>query len=459
MNPKIFREYDIRAVIGKDLQIHEAREIGRAFAAYTLERGKKRVVVGEDNRLSSAELREEIIAGLREIGCDVYSIGVIPTPVFYFTIYNYKKDAGVMITASHNPPEFNGFKLCDGTDTLYGDKIQHIYQIIQKGDFPEGKGKLFLLNPVSDYLDVITKGINLGRKLKVVIDAGNGTAGRIASEAFQRLGNEVIELYCEPNGNFPNHLPDPVVADNLKDLIQKVKETNADVGIGLDGDGDRIGVVDEKGNILWGDTLLAIFARQVLKESPRAKIIFEVKCSQALIEDIEFHEGQPIMWKTGHSLIKDKLKKENAHLAGEMSGHMYFADRYFGYDDAIYASLRLIEIISNSEKTLSEMVSELPSYCSSPEIRITCEDEVKFQIVDEVKQNFLTQGYKVIDIDGARVVFEDGWGLVRASNTQPALVLRYEAKDQEGLEKIKNKILSEIEKAKEKLSSSKNVLV
>lgn len=428
----IFRAYDIRGIFGEDLTEKTAEEIGKAFGTYV---GGGDIVVGRDCRLSSPTLRNAIVKGLISTGCNVIDIGMVPTPVLYFSIIHYKRDGGIMITGSHNAPEYNGFKLCRGSETLYGEEIQELRRIIESRRYKQGRGKVTKRETIDGYLRFVKERIRLGRRLKVVIDAGNGTAGPIALRIFQDLGCEVFPLYCEPDGNFPNHHPDPTVDKFLEDLIEKVKEESADLGIAYDGDADRAGFVDDKGDIIRGDMALMLFSREIL-ERQKAKIILEVKCSQALIEDIEEHGGIPIMYRTGHSFIKKKMKEENALLAGEMSGHFFFKDNYYGYDDAIFAGLRMAQILSNSEKRLSEILSEIPSYESTPEIRIPCPDDEKFRIVEEITQKF-KRDYSVITVDGARIQFDNGWGLVRASNTEPALILRFEARTREGLAEIK----------------------
>lgn len=442
INPQIFREYDIRGIVGKDLTAEIVKILGKSFGTYMISKGGKKVSVGRDNRLSSPKFKSALIGGILSTGCDVIDIGLVPTPVMYFSLFNLDVDGGTIVTGSHNPPNFNGFKLAVGRTTIYGDQIKELEKIIKEDRFIEGKGTLYHQNIKDDYINYIKDRIDLKKKLKVVIDAGSGTAGLIAPELLKEIGCEVIKLYCELDGTYPHHHPDPTVVEFVQDLIKKVKEENADLGIAYDGDADRIGVIDDKGNIIWGDQLLILFSRDILKKG-REKIIFEVKCSQALVDEIEKAGGEPIMWKTGHSLIKDKMIEEKAVLAGEMSGHIFFADNYFGYDDAIFASCRLVELLSKSDKTISEMLSDIPKYFSTPEIRVDCSDKDKFKIVDDIK-NYFKRDFKTVDIDGVRILFTDGWGLVRASNTQPAIVLRFEGKTKESLKNIKNKILEKL---------------
>ncbi len=452
VNPLMFREYDIRGKVDEDLTVEVAEAIGRAYGTVIRREGGKKVVCGRDGRLSGPKLQEALIKGILSAGVDVVDIGVTPTPVMYFSLFTLEGlDGGIQVTGSHNPPEFNGFKICVGKETIYGPKIKKLYELIVNEDFESGSGKTEKHDILPTYLKFLRENINVSRPLKVVLDCGNGVTALTAPQAFKDQGAEVTSLYCEVDGTFPNHFPDPVVEANIRDLRQKVTEIGADFGVGYDGDGDRIGVVDDQGNILWGDQLLIIFARDILKKHPGATIIGEVKCSQVMYDEIARLGGRPIMWKTGHSLIKNKMKEEKALLAGEMSGHIFFADRYFGFDDAVYASLRLAEIVAASEVPLSEMLKDLPKMVSTPEIRVECPDEKKFEIVSRLTERLKKEGYKVIDIDGARVIFEDGWGLVRASNTQPVLVLRFEARDEKRLAEIRHLIEQKLEEVKREL--------
>jgi phosphomannomutase/phosphoglucomutase len=444
MNNQIFREYDIRGIIDKELNRDVALQIGKALG--TSIKGEKTgpVVVGRDMRRNSKEMSSGVIEGLLSTGWDVVDVGLVPTPLLYFSLFHLNAAGGVMITGSHNPPEFNGFKVCVGKWAISGSEIQEIRKIIEKGDFAKGKGKSTPYCIYPHYMNRVCSQISLKKKLKVVVDAGNGTGGIVAPELLSRLGCEVIELYCKPDGSFPNHFADPTVPENLNDLIATVKKTGADAGIAYDGDADRIGVVDEKGNILFGDQLLILFARDILEKKPGAKIVFEVKCSQNLVDDIRKNGGIPIMSRTGHSPIKKRMKQEHAVLGGEMSGHMFFADDYYGYDDAIYASARLLQLLAKSNKKLLGLLQDIPKTYATPEIRIDCPDEIKFRLVDSVKDYFKDH-YEVIDIDGVRVIFPDGWGLLRASNTQPVLVLRFEAQSEERLKEIKDLFLKKLE--------------
>jgi phosphomannomutase/phosphoglucomutase len=439
VNPKIFREYDIRGIVGQDLDDPTVEILGRAMGTYFLGRGQSDVAVGRDVRLSSPGFARAIIRGLTSTGCDVADLGVVPTPLLYFTVYHRKMPAGVMITGSHNPPEHNGFKMMSGLETLYGKTIQALYEIVRRGVFPKGEGRVRPLDIVPEYQDYVAGNVRFARPVRVVIDAGNGTGGFVAAPLFRRMGAEVTELFCEPDGRFPNHHPDPTLPEAMAKLVAKVRETGAELGIAFDGDADRVGVVDDTGRIIWGDQLLVLFARDILPARPGAAVISEVKASKVLYEEIAKLGGKPIMWRTGHSLIKKKIQEEGAPLAGEMSGHIFFNDRWFGFDDAIYASARLVEILGRSDEKLSATMAGLPKTFATPEIRIYASDEVKFKIVDEVRRK-LAGRYPIIDIDGVRAIFPKGWGLVRASNTQAVIVLRFEADTEADLAEIQNEI-------------------
>ena len=447
MNPEMFREYDIRGIAGKDMTPEDVFLIGKGVGTYLRQHGCSQLNVGRDCRLTSDEYAENIINGLMSTGCHVVDVGICPTPVFYFSIHHLKREGGVMVTASHNPGEYNGFKLCQGLASIHGQQIQQILEIINRQAFEEGQGSRSSETIIPAYQEVIGNIISLPTSLRVGVDGGNGTAGPVAVPIFKDLGCEVHDLYCDMDGTFPNHEADPTVIDNMQDLIALVRTKNLDVGIGFDGDGDRIGVVDETGQIVFGDQLMIIYAREILSRRPGATFISEVKCSQTMYDDIEKHGGRAIMWRTGHSLIKKKMKEEKAALAGEMSGHMFFEDRYFGFDDATYAACRLLEILSQSGKTISHLLEGVPKTFTTPEIRMECPDDRKFHVVSAVTDHFKAT-HKVIDIDGARVLFDDGWGLVRASNTQPALVLRFEALSQERLAEIKGLVESTLENIK-----------
>jgi phosphomannomutase/phosphoglucomutase len=375
---------------------------------------------------------------------EVKDVGMVPTPLLYFSLHHLGVDGGVQITGSHNPPEYNGFKVCLGKATIYGEEIQKLRRIAESGSFPKEKGSVEIKEVIRPYQEEVQRRIRCGPVArKVVLDAGNGVAGLVAPELYARMGIQVEKLFCEPDGRFPNHHPDPTLPENLEHLIHRVKDTSSDLGIAFDGDADRIGVVDRGGKIIWGDRLMIIFSRDLLKRHPGAKIIGEVKCSQVLYDDIRRNGGVPIMWKAGHSLIKGKMKEEGALLAGEMSGHLFFAERYFGYDDAIYAGARLLEILTTQNKDLEDLLEGVPTPASTPEIRVDCPDDRKFQIVADLASEF-KKGYRVIDVDGARVIFKGGWGLIRASNTQPVLVLRFEAENHETLQGIQNVFMDKL---------------
>ncbi|MFH0882671.1 MAG: phosphomannomutase/phosphoglucomutase [bacterium] len=448
MNSQIFRQYDIRGVVKDDLTPDVVETLGRAFGSWIRDEGGSRMVLGRDGRTTGPGLRDAFSKGVRAAGVSVIDVGMVPTPVLYFALYHLNPDAAVQITGSHNPPEFNGFKMMLGKNTVFGEMIQDLYQRILKGKFRSGEGGYDTADVLPAYLETITKDIKLKRPVNVALDSGNGVGGLAGPKLFHMLGCEPLELFSEVDGNFPNHHPDPTVPKNLEDIKRAVLTEKLECGIAFDGDADRIGVIDDKGNILWGDRLLALYSRYVLKAFPGATVIGEVKCSKALYEDIAKHGGKPIMWKTGHSFLKAKLREENAKLAGEMSGHMFFNDRYFGYDDAIYAAARLAEIIASEDKPLSELLADLPVYPSTPELRVDCPDELKFKIVEEVAKHFKDR-YDVVDIDGVRVNFEHGWGLLRASNTQPVLVMRFEADTEERMQEYRSEmegVLHEVEK-------------
>jgi phosphomannomutase/phosphoglucomutase len=444
----VFRQYDIRGVVGAQLDSDFVYRLGRSIGTYCLDRGARTLSLGRDARLSSPGFRDAMARGLLECGCDVIDIGMVPTPLLYFSLFSLPVDGGVMITGSHNPKDQNGFKVCVGKTTIYGDEIQRVKEIWKSGRYAEGLGALSQTDVSGQYIDYVASQISKGhRDVRVVVDAGNGVGGAVGVPLYRRLGFDVVELFCTPDGNFPNHHPDPTVVESLEWLTKTVRENGADLGIAYDGDADRIGCVSADGTVLWGDQMMILFARDILKQMPGAKFVAEVKCSQSLFDDIERHGGVPIMWKVGHSLIKAKMKDEGAVLAGEMSGHMFFADRYFGYDDAIYAGGRLLELVSNSDADLKRMISSLPRMYNTPEIRVDYPDDLKFSAVDKVIEAFRDR-YEVIDIDGARVRFPDGWALVRASNTQPALVMRFEGETREAVDRLQSEIGRELERIK-----------
>ncbi|PIQ96349.1 MAG: phosphomannomutase [Nitrospinae bacterium CG11_big_fil_rev_8_21_14_0_20_56_8] len=435
MNPEIFREYDIRGLVDQDLTLSAVELIGKAIGTHIRRNGGKTLTLGRDMRKSSPGFGEALARGLQSTGCDVIDIGLVPTPVAYFSLHHLKPDGGVMITGSHNPPEFNGIKISHGVHSLYGEKIQDLRKLIENNDFEAGRGTHRATDVRQAYMENICNIIRIPRKVKFVVDGGNGCFGIVGPDLLRKLGQDPIELFCEPDGTFPNHHPDPTVLKNMQDLIAKVKETGSEMGMGFDGDADRIGVIDDKGNIIWGDQLLILFGRDLLKRHPGAAIVGEVKCSQNLYRDIEKHGGKPVMAPAGHSLIKKKMRETHALLAGEMSGHICFADNYLGFDDATFAACRVLEIVARSEGKLSDMLADIPKTAYTPEIRIDCPDSRKFQIVRELTEHFRGK-YDVVDIDGVRVNFGDGWALVRASNTQPVLVLRFEAETQPRLKEL-----------------------
>lgn len=436
INPQIFRQYDIRGVADRDLTDETVELLGKAFGVYVRELGSNKVLVGRDNRVSSGRLREAITRGLVSVGCDVIDIGLVVTPLLYYARIYYGVDGAVMITGSHNPPDENGFKLALGSGTIYGNEIQNLKDLMLAGDFVFSAGNWGERETEYPYLEMLKEKIHLGpRKLKVVVDCGNGTGALFAEKVFKNWRCKVIPLYCESDSSFPNHQPDPVKTASLADLRKTVMETGADLGIAFDGDADRIGVVDETGGIIWGDMLMCLYWREIMAKHPGSKAIIEVKCSQALVDEVIRLGGRPFFYKTGHSLIKAKMKEVGAVFTGEMSGHMFFADEYYGFDDAFYAAGRLLRILSHSDEPLSKLLADIPKYYSTAETRVPCSDQDKFKVVNGLVNQF-SREYEVIDVDGVRVLFGDGWGLVRASNTQPVLVARCEAKTQEGLQKI-----------------------
>jgi phosphomannomutase/phosphoglucomutase len=448
MLPKVFREYDIRGITGTEITDSDVSVLGRAFGTYMARQGKRRIVVGRDCRLSSDRYRDLLVGGMLGSGMDVVDIGVCPTPLFYFAIRHLDREGGMMITASHNPPQYNGFKVCNGFDTIAGAEIQKLAHIAQAADFAAGEGRLDHFDILTPYIHYVTENIDLEGRLRVGVDAGNGTAGPVATTILKRLGCEVHPIYCDMDGTFPNHEPDPTILENLADLRNLVLRLRLDAGVAYDGDGDRLGVLDHRGEVVFGDRLMIIFAREILSRRPGSVFVSEVKCSKTLFDDIERHGGRAVMWKAGHSLVKAKMKEVDAQLGGEMSGHIFFKDRYFGFDDGIYSSCRLLEVLSRTGKRIADLLDGVPATHTTPEIRIDCPDEVKFEVVERAKQEFKVRKLKVIDIDGARITFPDGWGLVRASNTQPALVLRFEAETPERLGEIQNLIESTIEQIK-----------
>ena len=448
LTPTIFREYDIRGIAESELLSPDVEQLGRGLGTYLARQsGGRKINVGRDCRLSSTRLRDALVKGLQAAGCDVTDIGVVPTPVLYYSAQYLNADGAIMITGSHNPPEYNGFKSVCGAGTLHGEAIQEVRRIIEQQHFDHGNGGLSTVDVVPAYVEEIAGQFKFERRVKLVADAGNGTAGPVMHRIFEKLNVDASELFFRMDGNFPNHHPDPTVPANLAHLIDQVRETHAELGIAFDGDSDRIGAVDEKGEVVYGDMLLLIYAREILERKPGATFIGEVKCSQVLYDQIQKLGGNGIMYKTGHSLIKAKMKEEHAELAGEMSGHMFFADRYRGYDDALYSACRLIEIVAKSGRPLSAQLAGLPKMVSTPEIRVDCPDEVKFDLVQRVAEHFKKKR-RTLDIDGVRVIFDEGWGLLRASNTQPVLVMRFEAASEYLLKQYQAEVEQVLEEAR-----------
>ena len=440
INAQIFREYDIRGIVERDLSGDVAEQIGRAFGSEVKKRlgGSPTVTVGHDNRPSSPKLADGIIRGITSAGVNVIDVGTVPTPVLYYAAAVFNADGGLQITGSHNPPEYNGFKMLVKGRALYGDAIQGLRARIDQQDFETGSGKRETREIIPQYIEDVGSRFKLERPVKVVADCGNGTGSLVAVELLRRIGAEVVPLYCESDGTFPNHHPDPTVDENVQDLIALVRKEKAAAGIGFDGDADRVGAVDETGGIIRGDILLLLFGLDALERlgAPQ-KLVFDVKCSQVVPEVYKQAGGEPIMYKTGHSLIKEKMKEVGAPIAGELSGHICFGEDYYGFDDALYGACLLVQLISRDQTPLSARVAKFPKYVSTPEIRVEVAEEEKFDIVKRAVEHF-KKNYEVIDVDGARVLFGDGWGLIRASNTQPVLVLRYEARTPEGLQKIQS---------------------
>jgi phosphomannomutase/phosphoglucomutase len=445
--PTIFREYDIRGAAGVELLDPDVAQLGRAFGTYLRRHAGKRISLGCDTRLSSPRLRDALMRGLKGSGCDVIDLGVVPTPVLYYSVFHLKTDGAVMITGSHNPPEFNGFKTVCGESTIHGAAIQEIRRMIDTGDLDTGDGSETTADMVTPYVAEVSAQFHFRRRIRVVFDAGNGTGGVVMHRILENLNVDATEMFFEMDGRFPNHHPDPTVPANLEALIEKVRESKADLGIAFDGDTDRIGAVDDAGTIIWGDQLMIIYGREILTRKPGATFIGEVKCSQSMYDDLKARGGNPIMWKTGHSLIKAKMKETHAELAGEMSGHIFFADRWYGFDDALYSACRLMEIVADSGRPLSHQLADLPATVVTPEIRFDCPDELKFAVVAEAVA-VLRARHKTEDVDGVRVLFPHGWGLVRASNTQPVLVMRFEATTKELLEEYRREIEEVVEAAK-----------
>jgi len=454
MNPQIFREYDVRGLGDKDLTDPVVENLGRGLATMVKRAGGSTVVVGRDARLSGQRFRDAFIKGATSTGIHVIDVGIVPTPIVYFAANTLPVEGLAMITGSHNPPEYNGFKMGVGKTTFYGETIQQLRTLIEKGDFEKSdrKGEVSHFDAITPYLHFVLSTVKRGpKKMKVVVDAGNGVGGIVAVRLLEKLGYDVVPLYCEPDGTFPNHHADPTVAKNLELCIAKVKETKADLGIAFDGDADRIGVVDGNGDILWGDKLMILLSRAVLKEVPGAAIVGEVKCSFTMYDDIAKHGGKPIMWKAGHSLIKAKMKETHAALAGEMSGHIFYKHKFFGFDHAPYTAAPVPENPPNETESRAEPLSDVPVTYSSPELRFDTIEEKKFALVQRCTEKLKAKGLELVTVDGVRATWPDGWGLIRASNTTPILVVRYEAKTKERLAEIQKLIDGTIHEAKAEL--------
>ncbi|MGE4570281.1 MAG: phosphomannomutase/phosphoglucomutase [Gammaproteobacteria bacterium] len=442
----IFKAYDIRGIVEGELTPDVVRAIGRAIGSESIDKGERGVAVGRDGRLSGMMLMDSLKAGLIESGCHVIDVGMVPTPLVYFSTYTKGATSGVMITGSHNPPEYNGFKIMIAGETLSSNRIQDLYNRIINQDYASGAGSSMSVNIDEDYINTITSDIKLDKELSIVVDCGNGVAGNIAPKLFEALGVKVSKLFCMVDGRFPNHHPDPAKLENLQDLIKEVLETGADMGFAFDGDGDRLGLIDNKGNVIWADRQMILYARDVLSRNAGAKIVFDVKCSSLLPKDITEHGGVPIMSRTGHSFIKAKLKETGAALGGEMSGHIFFKERWYGFDDALYTGARLLEILSKTDKTCAEVFANLPDSINTPEINIHFDKQgQQFEAMDKLAKTADFPDAKITTIDGVRVDYDHGWGLVRPSNTTPCLVLRFEANNQQALSKIQETFKSWLE--------------
>jgi phosphomannomutase/phosphoglucomutase len=437
VSKSIFKAYDIRGIVNEDLTIETVVLIGKAIGSESIERGERGIVVGRDGRTSGPDLMNALVEGIKSTGCHVVKIGMIPTPVLYYATYSKGASSGVMITGSHNPPNYNGFKMMIAGETLSGERILNLYERINNQNFHQGQGTSTTIDIQEDYLNRVTSDVSIKRPLKIVVDCGNGVAGHLAPKLFEALGCEVIKLFCHIDGSFPNHHPDPSKLENLNNLIAEIKAEKADLGLAFDGDGDRLGVIDEKGNVIWADRQMILFSRDVIHRNPGAKIVFDVKCSSLLSKDISNQGGRPILSRTGHSFIKAKIKEESALLGGEMSGHIFFKERWYGFDDALYAGARLIEILSSRNESCSEIFSELPDSFNTPEINIHFDKQGdQFDAMEKLKNTANFNEGVLTTIDGIRLDYEDCWGLVRPSNTTPCLVLRFEAETEASLKRI-----------------------
>lgn len=447
VSKSIFKAYDIRGIVNEDLTIETVVLIGKAIGSESIERGERGIVVGRDGRTSGPDLMNALVEGIKSTGCHVVKIGMIPTPVLYYATYSKGASSGVMITGSHNPPNYNGFKMMIAGETLSGERILNLYERINNHNFHQGQGTSTTIDIQEDYLNRVTSDISIKRPLKIVVDCGNGVAGHLAPKLFEALGCEVVKLFCHIDGNFPNHHPDPSKLENLNDLIAEIKAEKADLGLAFDGDGDRLGVIDEKGNVIWADRQMILFSRDVIHRNPGAKIVFDVKCSSLLSKDISNQGGRPILSRTGHSFIKAKIKEESALLGGEMSGHIFFKERWYGFDDALYAGARLLEILSSRNESCSEIFSELPDSFNTPEINIHFDKQGdQFDAMEKLKKTANFNEGVLTTIDGIRLDYEDCWGLVRPSNTTPCLVLRFEAETEVSLKRIREEFREWLER-------------
>lgn len=446
LNPAIFKAYDIRGIVKTDLSTDAVRQIGQAFASESLAQNSNRVVIARDGRLSSPELSAALAEGLQQGGCDVIDIGLAPTPVLYFAAHYLNTGTGIMITGSHNPPEYNGLKMLMAGKTLYGDDIQRLYQRIVDKDLNNGQGNYSQQDLLDTYVDRIVGDIKLARPMNIAVDCGNGAAGVVATQLFTRLGCKVTELFCDVDGTFPNHHPDPSKMENLQDVCNAVESNQLDLGLAFDGDGDRVGIIDNRLKVIWPDRQMILYAEDVLSRNPGAQIIFDIKSSSHLGRAIESMGGEPLMWKTGHSLIKAKMKETGALLAGEMSGHIFFKERWYGFDDGLYSAARMLEILSNKNESAADVFNRLPDSCNTPELQILFEEDgAHHAFMQAFKEQSSFDGAEDIStIDGMRVTWKRGWGLIRPSNTTPCLVLRFEADDEETLEQIKNTFREQI---------------
>jgi len=447
VSKSIFKAYDIRGIVNEDLTIETVVLIGKAIGSESIDRGERGIVVGRDGRTSGPDLMNALVEGIKSTGSHVVKIGMIPTPVLYYATYSKGASSGIMITGSHNPPNYNGFKMMIAGETLSGERILNLYERINNHNFHQGQGTSTTIDIQEDYLNRVTSDISIKRPIKIVVDCGNGVAGHLAPKLFEALGCEVVKLFCHIDGNFPNHHPDPSKLENLNDLIAEIRAEKADLGLAFDGDGDRLGVIDEKGNVIWADRQMILFSRDVIHRNPGAKIVFDVKCSSLLSKDISNQGGRPILSRTGHSFIKAKIKEESALLGGEMSGHIFFKERWYGFDDALYAGARLLEILSSRNESCSEIFSELPDSFNTPEINIHFDKQGdQFDAMEKLKKTANFNEGVLTRIDGIRLDYEDCWGLVRPSNTTPCLVLRFEAETEVSLKRIREEFRGWLER-------------